>query len=102
MRDLHLTGDGFSIEDVADVANRRARVVVGDDLAERMAPARGVVTEAVRRKDVVYGVTTGFGALADTTIGADDLAKLQVGILRSHAAGVGQPLPDEVVRALLL
>jgi len=102
MRDLHLTGDGFSIEDVADVANRRARVVVGDELAERMAPARGVVTEAVRRKDVVYGVTTGFGALADTTIGADDLAKLQVGILRSHAAAVGVPLPKEVVRALLL
>ena len=67
-----------------------------------MAAARGVVTDAVNRKDVVYGVTTGFGALADTTIGAADLAKLQVGILRSHAAGVGDPLPAPVVRALLL
>ncbi|GAA4896632.1 histidine ammonia-lyase [Stackebrandtia albiflava] len=102
MRDLQLTGDGFSIEDVADVAHRRARVSLAAGLAERMAPARGVVTEAVRRKDVVYGVTTGFGALADTTIGADDLARLQVGILRSHAAATGDPLPPEVVRALLL
>lgn len=102
MRDLHLTGDGFSIEDVVDVAYRRARVTVGPDLAERMSAARTVVTEAVRRQDVVYGVTTGFGALADTTIGPQDMAKLQVGIVRSHAAAVGAPLPAEVVRALLL
>ncbi|HIV56527.1 MAG TPA: histidine ammonia-lyase [Candidatus Stackebrandtia faecavium] len=102
MRDLQLTGDGFSIEDVADVAHRRAKVTLGPDLAQRMAPAREVVTEAVARKDVVYGVTTGFGALADTTIGERDLAKLQLGIVRSHAAGVGEPLPDPVVRALLL
>ncbi|HZE41441.1 MAG TPA: histidine ammonia-lyase [Stackebrandtia sp.] len=102
MRDLLLSGDGFSIEDVVDVAHRRARVTLGPDLAARMADARAVVTEAVLRKDIVYGVTTGFGALADTTIGAEDLARLQVGIVRSHAAAVGQPLSDEVVRALLL
>ncbi len=102
MRDLQLTGDALSIDDVVDVAHRRARVTFSPDLAERMAPARGVVTDAVNRKAVVYGVTTGFGALADTTIGADDLAKLQVGILRSHAAAVGEPLPAPVVRALLL
>ena len=102
MRDLQLTGDALSIDDVVDVAHRRARVTLSPDLAERMAPARGVVTDAVNRKAVVYGVTTGFGALADTTIGADDLAKLQVGILRSHAAAVGEPLPAPVVRALLL
>lgn len=102
MRDLQLTGDGYSIEDVHAVAHRRARVLPGPQLAERMAPARAVVTEAVRRKDVVYGVTTGFGALADTTIGADDLAKLQVGIVRSHAAAVGEPLSDQIVRSLLL
>ncbi|MGH8876747.1 MAG: histidine ammonia-lyase [Stackebrandtia sp.] len=102
MRDLELTGDGYSIEEVHAVAHRRARVRPGPELAKRMAEARAVVTEAVRRKDVVYGVTTGFGALADTTIGADDLAKLQVGIVRSHAAAVGEPLSDEIVRSLLL
>ena len=102
MRDLQLTGDGFTIEDVADVAHRRARVTLAPGLADRMAAARRVVTEAVQRKDVVYGVTTGFGALADTTIGAADLATLQLGIVRSHAAAVGDPLPDPVVRALLL
>lgn len=102
MRDLVLTGDPLSIEDVVDVARRRARVTPGADLAARMRDAREVVTEAVRRKDVVYGVTTGFGALADTTIGVDDLAALQVSLVRSHAAGVGAPLPREVVRALLL
>jgi len=102
MRDLLLTGDALTVEDVVDVAQRRARVSLGPELAERMAPSRGVVVDAVHRKDVVYGVTTGFGALADTTIGAEDLAALQLGIVRSHAAAVGNPLPDEVVRALLL
>ncbi|MBO0803941.1 MAG: histidine ammonia-lyase, partial [Nocardiopsaceae bacterium] len=49
-----------------------------------------------------YGVNTGFGALADTPVGAADLAALQSAILRSHAAGTGDPLPDDAVRALLL
>ncbi|MGH8792736.1 MAG: aromatic amino acid lyase, partial [Stackebrandtia sp.] len=102
MRDLEVTGDALTIEDVVSVARRRARVRLGPDLAARMADARAVVVDAVRRKDVVYGVTTGFGALADTTIGAEDLAALQLSLVRSHAAGVGEPLPDEVVRALLL
>ncbi|GLZ75538.1 histidine ammonia-lyase [Actinorhabdospora filicis] len=102
MRDLPLTGDALTVEDVVDVAHRRARVSLGPYLAEKMAPSRGVVVDAVNRKDVVYGVTTGFGALADTTIGSEDLAALQLALVRSHAAGVGEPLPDEVVRALLL
>src|SRR5690606_37195613 len=50
----------------------------------------------------VYGVSTGFGALADVAISPEDRAALQVNLLRSHAAGVGPPLPDDVVRAALL
>ncbi|MFN2624886.1 MAG: histidine ammonia-lyase, partial [Mycobacteriales bacterium] len=54
------------------------------------------------RHDVVYGVTTGFGALADTSVAPDDLRAMQRALLLSHAAGVGKPLDDETVRALLL
>jgi histidine ammonia-lyase len=57
---------------------------------------------AVESNDVVYGVTTGFGALADTTVGREALEQMQLSLVRSHAAGVGDPLPDEYVRALLL
>src|SRR3954471_12978762 len=67
-----------------------------------MEPSRRVVAAAVDNDEVVYGVTTGFGALADTTVGPEALHQMQLSLVRSHAAGVGDPLPDEHVRALLL
>src|SRR6202020_1366726 len=63
---------------------------------------RGVVVGALRGRAPVYGVNTGFGALADTPVGEADLATLQGAIVRSHAAAVGVPLDDEAVRAILL
>lgn len=102
MRVLVLTGDALTVDDVVDVGYRRARVELGPGVAERMAASRGVVASAVEKGTVVYGVTTGFGALADTYIPAEDLSQLQLSLVRSHAAGVGEPLPTEVVRALLL
>lgn len=73
-----------------------------DDLDARLAPARRVVDDAVESEDIVYGITTGFGALASSHIGRDDAEALQYNLLRSHATGVGEPMPDEVVRAMLL
>ncbi|MFL6136855.1 MAG: histidine ammonia-lyase [Frankiaceae bacterium] len=102
MRDVVVTGDPLTIDDVVDVARGEARAVLADSVAARMEPTRRVVTDAVERADVVYGVTTGFGALADTTVGGADLERMQVALLRSHAAAVGDPMPDAFVRALLL
>jgi histidine ammonia-lyase len=73
-----------------------------DDLDERLAPARSVVDEVVASEEVVYGITTGFGALATSHIGKSETEALQYNLIRSHAAGVGDPVPDEVVRAMLL
>lgn len=87
---------------VVEVAHRRAVARPGEDLAERLAPARRLVEEAVDSGTVVYGITTGFGALAGTHIGREETEELQHNLLRSHATGVGEPLPDEVVRAMLL
>ena len=56
----------------------------------------------VERGEIIYGVTTGFGEFANVTIPHDDLRQLQQNLLRSHAAGVSEPLPAEVVRAMLL
>ncbi len=102
MRILVVTGDALTIDDLVDVARERAGVELGPHVEERMEPSRRVVAEAVQRKAVVYGVTTGFGALADTSVDGDDLVAMQHSLLRSHAAGVGAPLADDVVRALLL
>lgn len=102
MRTVTVDGDGLSIEDVVAVAAGAARAELGPGVADRMAASRAVVTEAVEQGRVMYGVTTGFGALADTHIGRADLERMQLALIRSHAAGVGEPLADDVVRALLL
>jgi histidine ammonia-lyase len=67
-----------------------------------MAPARRVVEQAVERGDVVYGITTGFGALANVRISREDGDELQHSIVRSHAAGSGDPVDDAVVRGMML
>jgi len=102
MRTVVVTGDALPVEDLLAVADGEARAELGPDVAARMERSRQVVADAVDRDAVVYGVTTGFGALADTTVGRKDLERMQLALLRSHAAGVGEPLDDRTVRALLL
>src|SRR5688572_27790125 len=67
-----------------------------------MDEARAVIERLAASGEVVYGVTTGFGDLATERIPSEDLARLQENLLMSHAAGVGPPLPRDVVRAMLV
>ena len=67
----------------------------------RMAASRAVVERAAAGDAAIYGVNTGFGRLARTRIAAADLMRLQRNLLLSHAAGVGEPVPDVVVRLVL-
>lgn len=97
-----IDGGALTPEQVVSVALGRARVATVDDLDQRLAPARRIVEKAVESGEVVYGITTGFGALATTHIGKDEIEALQYNLLRSHATGVGEPIPDEIVRAMLL
>ncbi len=102
MRTVVVTGDGLTVEDVVDVAAVQARAVLGPGVPARMAESRKVVIAAIGGDEPVYGVNTGFGALADTKVPHGDLALLQHAIIRSHAAGTGDPLDDRTVRAVLL
>ena len=102
MRTVIVTGDGLSVQDVIDVARGEARAELGPDVAATMAPSRSVVATAIEGDAPVYGVNTGFGALADTRVGEQDLTRLQGAIIRSHAAATGEPLDDGTVRAVLL
>jgi histidine ammonia-lyase len=67
-----------------------------------MAPARALVEDVIARGEAVYGITTGFGALANVRIEPDRVEELQHAIVRSHAAGWGEPMPAEVVRGMML
>lgn len=97
-----LTGADLTIDDVEAVARNGAHAVLDPHARARVQEARDVIERLVAEGAVVYGVTTGFGALADRTIAAADVEKLQENLLMSHAAGVGDPLPRDVVRAMLL
>ena len=97
-----VTGDPLTIDEVVAVARGSAMPVLDDGVTARMAATRAVVDLAVAEDRVMYGITTGFGALANTRIAPSDLAAMQLALVRSHAAGVGEPLNDDVVRALLL
>ena len=78
------------------------RVALGDESVERMRASRAVVERIVAEGQTAYGVTTGFGNLADVRIEPEQTAELQRNLVRSHAAGVGEALPAEVVRAMIL
>jgi histidine ammonia-lyase len=97
-----LDGSPLSVEQVVAVARDGMRVEVGEAALRRMAASRAVVDDLDRRDRVVYGVTTGFGALADRAIAREHRATLQAAVVRSHAAGMGPPLDAEVVRGMLL
>jgi histidine ammonia-lyase len=97
-----LTGADLTVADVEAVARHGADAALDVHARERMQEARDVIETLVAQGAVVYGVTTGFGALASTSIPPDDADRLQENLLMSHAAGVGQPLPRDVVRAMLL
>jgi histidine ammonia-lyase len=102
MREVVVDGSALTVDDVVAVAHRQAQARLAEDVPERMETSRSVVVQALRGDTPVYGVNTGFGALADTPVGEDDLTALQGAIVRSHAAAIGTPLDDETVRAILL
>lgn len=97
-----MIGHPLTFDDVLDVAYGRAEVRAAPDLRERVDPARSILEDAVASGRTVYGVTTGFGALANVRIPAEEAARLQMDIVRSHATAVGPHLPREVVRAMLV
>jgi histidine ammonia-lyase len=97
-----LTGADLTIGDVEAIARRGRTAILDDAARERMQESRDLIERLVAAGEVVYGVTTGFGALANRFIAPADAERLQENLLRSHAAGVGAPLDTEIVRAMLL
>ncbi len=97
-----LTGGDLTVAEVEAVARGGAEAVLDDGARARMERSRAVVESLVDKGAVVYGVTTGVGAMADRSIDRGDAERLQENLLVSHAAGVGEPLPRDVIRAMLL
>ncbi|GAA1006910.1 histidine ammonia-lyase [Streptomyces thermogriseus] len=92
---------GVTVSDVLAVARGDARVELSDEAVAALATAREIVDALAAKPDPVYGVSTGFGALATRHIGQELRTQLQRNIVRSHAAGMGPRVEREVIRALM-
>jgi histidine ammonia-lyase len=97
-----ITGDDLAADHVWAVALQGAPASLSESAKERMRAGRDVVETAAANPERTYGVNTGFGRFVSKTIPSELVDELQARLLRSHACGVGEPYPDEVVRAALL
>jgi histidine ammonia-lyase len=102
MHPVVLDGESLTLEGVVSVARHFAPVSVAPAAARRADAARARMLAAVAGGGAIYGVNTGFGKLAHVRIPDHQLLELQRNLIRSHAAGVGDPLPEDVVRAAML
>src|SRR5688572_11017978 len=94
-----LDGSSLTLDEIVAIADRGERVAIAADAVDRVRAARQVVEDMARGDTPVYGINTGFGSFAEVKIPHDALSDLQHNLLRSHAAGVGEPLPPRAVRA---
>jgi len=101
-RTVTVDGASLTIEDVVRVARARVHVELSKESMQKIERSRTVLERLAREGRTIYGVTTGFGALSNTRITLDQAAQLQTNLLRSHACGVGENLPTDIVRAMML
>ncbi len=100
-----LTGLNLTIDELTSIARAKTgqvKLSIDSNSLEKMKKSRQVVMDIVKKGKPVYGINTGFGALASMQIAAEDLEQLQYNLIRSHCTGVGRPFSREVSRAIML
>ena len=101
MEEIFLGVDGMTMEHLLAIARHEAKVRLTEESEKRILSTRKLIEHWVQEEKIIYGVTTGFGALSDVIISKEDTWQLQENILMSHAAGVGNALDKETVRAVM-
>ncbi len=102
MTALHLTGNDLTLADLRQVVYERRPVLLAPEARRWVEAAREVVEDIVASERAVYAITTGVGKLSDVRIAHGQIREMQVNLLRSHAAGTGEPLTQAEVRAMML
>jgi len=97
-----LTGEDLNLDDIIAVARHKEKVKIADSAKKKIKQAREHVDRLVKKGEVVYGITTGFGKFSDKKISPGEVLKLQENLIKSHAVGTGDALSLEVVRAMIL
>ena len=99
---LELNGQPLSLDQIHEVASGSMDAAIAPAARQRIAASQAVVERIVTSNETAYGINTGFGKLSDVRIGPGDLQQLQRNLVRSHACGVGEPLEEPEVRAMLV
>jgi histidine ammonia-lyase len=99
---ISLDGNSLTLEQVREVAREFRSAALSDGAKRAMMKSRALVDRWVLEGKPIYGINTGFGSFQDKSIPPGDVEQLQENIILSHAAGVGKPLPEEIVRAMML
>lgn len=104
MKSFELTGDNLDLELIELISSQKApcKLTLSKQAQARLIQSNEYVASIVKSGKTVYGINTGFGALADTRINDDDLSELQYNLIRSHCTGVGEPFSKQVTRAIML
>ncbi len=100
---LTLNGSSLTIAELYSAAtDPKAKITLAPSAKKAMQKSRALVEEWIAKKEIIYGVTTGFGEFSNVHIPFDKIEELQTNLIKSHAAGAGEPLPPEVVRAMMI
>jgi histidine ammonia-lyase len=97
-----IDGNNLRIEDIVNVSRKFYRVELSRESMENIKSSRELVDAYLDRGEIQYGITTGFGKFSDVVISKEESMLLQRNLIVSHACGVGNPLDEEIVRAMML
>ena len=102
MQIIQIDGNSLTLEQVEEIAVRGTQIALTPECLARVRHCRAYVDKVIERGDIVYGLTTGFGKFSTVTIPQENIAELQLNLIRSHATNVGTPYSKEQTRAIML
>ena len=99
---LDITGSGLTIEGVVDVARKKVKVDLHPGALERIKKCRAMLENKIKAGEIMYGVNTGIGEFSEIVLNEEQIKDFQKYLIYNHAAGIGDPFPEEIVRAAML
>lgn len=98
-----ISADHLTIEKIGEIIYNNHKIELSDDARKRIIKSREYLDARIAKEEnPIYGVTTGFGSLCNVSISKDQLSQLQVNLIKSHACGVGERLPNDIIKMMLL
>ena len=102
MKKIIIDGNSLTLDDLVNVARYNFPVEINKEALENVKVSRQIVDDIVEAEQISYGITTGFGKFSDVAISKEECRQLQKNLIMSHSCGVGNPLSEEIVRAMML